>query len=63
VPLTTHLFVANSPYIDDDAVFGKRDSLVVDFEKHGPGKAVDGREMRVPYYSASYDFRLAPVPA
>jgi hydroxyquinol 1,2-dioxygenase len=61
VPLTTHLFVANSPYINEDAVFGKRDSLVVDFEKHPPGKAVDGREMKVPYWSASYDFRLAPA--
>ncbi len=63
VMLTTHIFVAGSPYIDEDAVFGKRDSLVVDFEKHPPGKAVDGREMRVPYHSASFDFRLAPVAA
>jgi len=63
VPLTTHIFVAGSPHIDEDAVFGKRDSLVVEFEKHPPGKAVDGREMKTPYHSASYDFRLAPVPA
>jgi hydroxyquinol 1,2-dioxygenase len=62
VPVTTHIFVADSPYIDEDAVFGKRDSLVVEFEKHPPGKAVDGREMKVPYHSASYDFRLAPTP-
>jgi hydroxyquinol 1,2-dioxygenase len=63
VPLTTHIFVAGSPYIDDDVVFGKRDSLVVEFDKHPPGKAVDGREMKMPYHSASFDFRLAPVPA
>jgi len=63
VMLTTHIFVAGSPYIDNDAVFGKRDSLVVDFEKHPPGKAVDGREMGTPYHSASYDFRLAPARA
>jgi hydroxyquinol 1,2-dioxygenase len=62
VPVTTHIFVANGPYLGEDAVFGKRDSLVVDFEKHPPGKAVDGREMKVPYHSASYDFRLAPQP-
>lgn len=61
VMLTTHVFVANSPYINEDAVFGKRDSLVVEFDKHPPGKAVDGREMKKPYYSASYDFRLAPA--
>ena len=46
VMLTTHVFVANSPYINEDAVFGKRDSLVVDFDHHGPGKAPDGREMK-----------------
>jgi hydroxyquinol 1,2-dioxygenase len=63
VPLTTHIFVAGSPYIDEDVVFGKRDSLVVEFDKHTPGKAVDGREMKQPYHSASFDFRLAPVPA
>jgi hydroxyquinol 1,2-dioxygenase len=61
VTLTTQVFVAGSPYIEEDAVFGKRDSLVVDFEKHAPGKAVDGREMREPYYSASFDIRLAPA--
>lgn len=61
VPLTTHIFVAGSPYIDEDAVFGKRDSLVVDFEAHPAGRAVDGREMQRPYHSASFDFRLAPV--
>jgi hydroxyquinol 1,2-dioxygenase len=42
-------------------VFGKRDSLVVDFDKHPPGKAADGREMKVPYHSASFDLRLAPA--
>jgi hydroxyquinol 1,2-dioxygenase len=63
VMLTTHIFVAGSPYINEDAVFGKRDSLVVDFDKHPPGKAVDGREMKKPYHSASFDFRLAPTPA
>jgi pyruvate dehydrogenase E1 component alpha subunit len=43
------------------AVFGKRDSLVVDFDAHPPGKAPDGRVMAKPYHSASYDFRLAPT--
>jgi hydroxyquinol 1,2-dioxygenase len=62
VPLTTHIFVAGSPFIDEDVVFGKRDSLVVDFEAHPPGRAVDGREMKLPYHSASFDFRLAPAP-
>ena len=63
VPLTTHLFIASSPYLHEDAVFGKRDSLVVETDKHPPGKSIVGREMQVPYHSASYDFRLAPVTA
>ncbi|MDH6590654.1 hydroxyquinol 1,2-dioxygenase [Variovorax sp. TBS-050B] len=60
VPLTTHLFVAGSPYIDSDAVFGVRPRLVVDFEAHPAGRAPDGREMARPYWSAHYDFRLEP---
>lgn len=58
VTLTTHLFVANSPYIDSDAVFGVRPSLVVDFEQHTAGTAPDGRTLDRPYWSAHYDFRL-----
>jgi hydroxyquinol 1,2-dioxygenase len=61
VPLTTHLFVAGSPYIDSDAVFGVRPSLIVDFEPHAPGTAADGRAMDRPYWSAHYDFRLEPA--
>lgn len=60
VPLTTHLFVSDSPYLDSDAVFGVRDSLIVDFVKHPPGKAADGRVLDRPYYTARYDFRLVP---
>ena len=62
-PLTTHIFVADSPYIDSDVVFGVRNSLIVDFDEHPPGKAPDGREMKKPFHSAKYDFRLVPVPA
>ncbi len=61
VTLTTHLFVANSPYIDSDAVFGVRPSLIVDFESHLAGQAPDGRAMDTPYWSAHYDFRLEQI--
>jgi hydroxyquinol 1,2-dioxygenase len=59
-PVTTHLFVADSPYLDSDAVFGVRNSLIVKFEAHPPGTAPDGRAMTVPYHTAHYDFRLVP---
>lgn len=58
VPVTTHLFVANSPYIESDAVFGVRPSLIVDYESHPAGKAPDGRTMDTPYWTAQYDFCL-----
>jgi len=58
--LVTHLFVKDSPYLDSDAVFGVRNSLIVEFPKHPPGKAPDGRAMDKPFYTAKYDFRLVP---
>jgi hydroxyquinol 1,2-dioxygenase len=58
--LVTHIFVADSPFLDSDAVFGVRNSLVVDFKPHAAGKAPDGREMSVPFHSARYDFKLVP---
>jgi hydroxyquinol 1,2-dioxygenase len=60
VPLTTHLFGRGGRYLDSDAVFGVRDSLIVDYERHEPGTAPDGRRLEQPYYTVHYDFRLAP---
>jgi hydroxyquinol 1,2-dioxygenase len=60
-PVTTHLFVADSPYLDSDAVFGVRDSLIVEYERHEPGTAPDGRKLNKPYHVAHYDFRLVPA--
>ena len=59
--VTTHLFVADSPYLDSDAVFGVRNSLIVSFQQHPAGTAPDGRRMDRPYHSATYDFRLVPA--
>lgn len=51
-PLVTHLFVKGDKYLGSDAVFGVKDSLVVDFRK---GK--DG------VFEAKYDFVLMPEAA
>ncbi|AOS79419.1 hydroxyquinol 1,2-dioxygenase [Hydrogenophaga sp. PBC] len=59
--VTTHLFVADSPYLDSDAVFGVRNSLIVPFQQPPAGTAPDGRRMDTPYHSATYDFRLVPA--
>ena len=61
--LVTHIFVADSPYLDSDAVFGVRNSLIVDFDKHAPGKGPDGRAVDKTYYTAKYDFKLVPSAA
>jgi hydroxyquinol 1,2-dioxygenase len=60
-PVTTHLFVANSPYLDSDAVFGVKDSLIARFDKHPAGTAPDGTKVAQPFYTCEYDFRLRPV--
>ena len=59
--LTTHLFVSDSPYLDSDAVFGVRNSLIVDYAKHPAGTAPDGRAMDKPFHTAGYDFKLVPT--
>lgn len=56
--VTTHLFVAGDSYLNSDAVFAVKNSLVVDFKKHKPGIAPGGTAMSKDYWTAEYDFRL-----
>jgi len=60
-PVTTHLFVANSPYLDSDPVFGVKESLITGFDKHAPGIAPDGTRIEQTWYTCEYDFRLRPA--
>ena len=62
LPVTTHLFVAGSQYLDSDAVFGMKESLVARFDRHEPGIAPDGKRLNTPFYTVEYDFRLKPAP-
>lgn len=59
----THLFVKGDEYLGSDAVFGVKDSLVVDFVRSE--SVDDGRRlgMKAPFYTASYDFVLQPADA
>lgn len=63
LPVTTHLFVAGSQYLDSDAVFGMKESLVADFKRHPPSVGPDGARVDTPFYTVSYDFRLRPAVA
>lgn len=59
--LVTHLFVAGDPYLDSDAVFGVKDSLIRALAPHPAGTAPDGRPMDRPWSALTYDFRLNPM--
>ena len=53
-PLTTHIFVSDSEYIDSDAVFAVKKSLITEF------KQVDDPEQAA-QYQVSNPFRLADI--
>jgi hydroxyquinol 1,2-dioxygenase len=59
--LVTHVFAEGDPYLDSDAVFGVKTALITPFARHAPGVAPDGSQMSAPYYTARYDFTLAPT--
>jgi hydroxyquinol 1,2-dioxygenase len=61
LPVTTHLFVGGSEYLDTDAVFGMKESLVAQFDRHPPGVGPDGERVDTPFYTVNYDFRLRPA--
>lgn len=56
--LVTHVFVAGDPYLESDAVFGVKKSLIDDFPEQSPGVAPDGRAMNEPWRRLTYCFGL-----
>lgn len=61
VPVTTHLFVKGDPYLDSDAVFGTKDSLVAEFVRHDSEEEAAQYGVRAPFYTVEYDFILKPL--
>lgn len=59
--LTTHVFVDGDQYLDSDAVFGVKDSLIGNFQRCEPGIAPDGKSKDKPYWYLHYDFELRPL--
>jgi hydroxyquinol 1,2-dioxygenase len=59
IGLTTHLFVKGDPWLESDAVFGVKDSLVVDFVQQPAGPSPDGGHCDEPFCVVQYDFVLA----
>jgi len=56
--VTTHIFVEGDPYLDSDAVFGVKDSLIVPFVQHDDAEEAVRLGLGNPYYTAEYDFVL-----
>ena len=54
-PVTTHIFDAADQYLESDAVFGVRDSLIWEFRPAGPGDPADVR------FIVDANFALAPA--
>ena len=59
--LVTHLFRDPDPYLDSDAVFGVRSSLIARFERHEAGTAADGSVQALPFYTLRQRIVLAPA--
>jgi hydroxyquinol 1,2-dioxygenase len=58
--LVTHIFVDGDEYLDRDAVFGVKDSLVYAFTERNGGTAPDGSAREGVWNEVSFDIVLAP---
>ena len=56
----THVFVDGDPYLDGDAVFAVKDSLVAKYEKVNDAAEAKRLGMPNPFLKLEWDFRLAP---
>jgi hydroxyquinol 1,2-dioxygenase len=56
--LVTHVFRKGDRYLDSDAVFGVRSSLIADWVHHGPGRTPDGRTSAEPFTTLDFAFVL-----
>ncbi len=56
--LVTHVFKEEGNYLDSDAVFGVRTSLIAEWVKHESGIAPNGEYQSHPFYTLDFDFIL-----
>jgi hydroxyquinol 1,2-dioxygenase len=60
-PLTTELFPADDPYIEQDAVFGVRASLAVPFVTRDEPEEAARHRLPNPFALVEFDFRMSPA--
>jgi len=56
--LVTHVFEENGEYLDSDAVFGVRSSLIAEWKHHAKGMTPDGEQSAEPFCTLDFDFVL-----
>lgn len=56
--LVTHVFVDGDPYLDSDAVFGVKQSLIKPFPMRENGSEPDGKPILRPHHHLAFDFVL-----
>jgi catechol 1,2-dioxygenase len=57
-PVTTHIFVAGSPWLDSDAVFGVKESLIREFRTVDDPVEADRYQVVNPFRLAEFDIVL-----
>jgi len=57
--VVTHVFPPDCPYLEEDAVFGVKESLIGNFELIDQPAAARSLGFSNPYWSLNWDFRLA----
>ncbi len=56
--LVTHVFLAGGPHLDDDAVFGVKESLIESFTEESPGVGPAGRRLEERWWKLVFNVRL-----
>ncbi len=59
VPVVTELFSEGDPYVERDAVFGVRESLVVRYVRRESAADAAPWKIAAPFFTLDFDFRLA----
>ncbi|MEU2424878.1 dioxygenase [Streptomyces sp. NPDC007851] len=59
-PVTTHVFVADSPYIDSDAVFAVKSGLITEFAESDDEQEAQRHGVTAPFVHARFDIVLEP---
>ena len=59
--LITHIFVEGDKFLDSDAVFGVKESLILEFKQNTDAEAAKKYQTQAPFYDVHYDFKIAKV--